>query len=218
MASPKWQDYFTGGVMTTGQGKTNPAVLAQILENQRQASITKGQAEVDKEFAGFDDGFYNKRAQDYINYVMPQLGEQVRGQQKGIQYGLSDRGLTNSSVARNAMSGLAKQTALQQQAIAEQGMVQAQELQRQVESNRAELYNQVISASDPGNIGKQAGAAAATLRQPSTFSPFIQAAGTGLNNYNQARQIQDTATLANAYSAPTYTAPSSSGYKSFKIN
>lgn len=216
--NPSWSDYFDGGMSTLNKGKTNPAALAMILQNQRVENINRGQKTVDKEFAGFNQDFYNKRAQDYINYVMPQLGEQVRGQQKAIAYGMADRGTSNSSIARNAVSGLAKQTAMQQQAIAEQGITQAQELERQVESNRADLYDQVIKASDPAGAGMRAGSAAATIRQPSTFSPFINTAASGLSAWNQGTQQQQLTNAANSYQQ-VYTAPSlGSSYRSQKIN
>lgn len=219
--TPEWHDWLTGGISGIFTRKKGPnlAAQAQVLENQRQEKTRRGQEEVDKQFAGFDSGFYNQRAQDYINYVMPQLGEQVREQQKNIVYGMADRGLSNSSISRNAMSGLAKQTKAQQEAIAEQGIVQAQELQRQVEMSRSDLYNQVLNASDPANAGRMAGAVAATYQQPSTFAPLVNTASGALGAYNQYKQMTMPMYGSGGYTPPSYSAPKlDNSYKSQKIN
>lgn len=209
------------GSMVFGKKPANLAALAVVNENQRKTRIEQGQKNVDTEFAGFNQDFYNQRAQDYINYVLPQLGEQVRGQQKQLVYGLNARGVGHGGIANQAMSGLARQTEQQKQAIAEQGITQAQELQKQVEASRADLYNQVIQASDPAGAGRAAGQKAATYQQPSTFAPFVNAFNSGLSAYNNVKQIGDLNNVANMYGSgqtQVYTAPSSKPYSSQTIN
>lgn len=181
--------------------KRNQARQAYVAEAARRARITQGEQLLDKEFAGFNDDFYNQRQQAYINYALPQLGGAAREQNRLLQYGLHARGLQNSSVAQNAASRLASQTEAQKQAIAEQALAQGNELKLQVEQTRAGLRDSLLQTSDPANAGRQASLAAARLSAPSLFTPIATSFSSGLTNYTIGQEAKNNQQMANSYSA-----------------
>ena len=42
-------------------------------EEERQARIAEGRKTIEDAFAGYNDAFFNQRAQDYINFATPSV-------------------------------------------------------------------------------------------------------------------------------------------------
>lgn len=129
-------------------GSDSPA-KAREIENSREKIITAGTQNIAKAFAGFNDQYYNKRAQDYINYAMPQLGEQTRKAQKGLVYSLADRGLLKSTVAGEKQAELQQQASDAQAGIVDEAQSQANQERLSKAQQKSGLIEQLISAQNP---------------------------------------------------------------------
>lgn len=178
-----------------GCGGSSAAADARKQEEQRQAQVKAAVGNINQTFSGFDDKFYNQRAQAYQQFALPQLGDQFRQTQGQLVYKLANQGLLNSSAARTLQNSLTKETQMQQRGLAAQGIGQANQLRQNVENQRNLLISEAQSATDPSSIATSALSNAASLQAPSTFAPVTNL----LQNWTQLHLAQQ---LASAYNQP----------------
>lgn len=154
-------------------------------EDKRRKLFKKGQLYTteNKTFEGFQPEFFDQRYQDYINYALPQLGRQTDDATKSITYGLADRGLVKSSAGNKARSDLQYSTGQAEQQLADTGIAQKQQLQKDVEASKQQAIAQLYTTADPARATQGALAAASQLRGPSVFAPLGNMFGSLINQY-----------------------------------
>lgn len=141
---------------------------------------------------GFNQDFYNQRAQAFENFAEPQLAQQYQKEQANTNYGLARVGLTNSSAANYLGKSLANEMTTNQQGIANQGLSQAQALQSQISQEQNTLIGQAEAGASPSTSAQQATEAASQFQAPSAFAPIGPLFANWQNSYL-------TNQLANAY-------------------
>lgn len=159
---------------TGGGGGDGGAAQARADEAARQARIRQGTASIDKNFSGFDDGFYANRAKAYTNFANPQLADQYARTQQNLTYNLARQGLTASSEAARNAGELQRQYNDNRAQIAAKGMDAANDARQQVEQNRSELISQLNATGDPAAAASGALNRASVLSQQQSFSPLGQ--------------------------------------------
>lgn len=142
-------------------------------------------------FEGFQDPFFEKRAQDYVDFALPQLADQYRTNQRGILYGLSNRGLDQSTVADEAVSNLERVAGEGRQQIAESGLAQANQLRKDVEGARQEAIRQLYQSADPAQATQSAIRSAAGFQSPSVFAPIANMFTNIANQYMTSRLLNN---------------------------
>lgn len=166
---------------------------------------------------GFNQDFYNQRAQAYENFAEPQLAQQYQKEQANTNYGLARVGLSNSGAADYLNKSLQNQMTTNQQGVANQGLSQAQALEAQVNQEQNTLIGQAETAANPSSIAQQAVGAASQFQAPSAFAPVGQLFSNWQNSYltNQLSNAYQPVlssggqTTTAGYSAPSsYTTPS----------
>jgi len=187
-----------------GNQQDEYAQAAQQAENERQGRITTGLSDVNSAFAGFTPSFYDERSKAYVDYAMPQLADQSNQARQTITTGLANRGLLNTLQARQALSGLARQTASGQQTIAEQGRAQANQLKQQVEGQKGQLINQLYQTADPASARQQSISTASSFQQPSVFAPISNMFSNLVNQYYQSSMIRQANQPVVGGGAPSY--------------
>lgn len=150
-------------------------------------------------FEGFQEPFFEKRAQDYVNFALPQLGQQYRSTRDAITFGLANRGLSESSSANKAKSDLELETAKNRQQIADTGLAQANQLRQDIEASRAEATRQLYQSADPAQALQSAVKSAIGFGRPSTFQPIA-------NMFTNLAQQYATQQLLNNYRQPYFPA------------
>jgi hypothetical protein len=160
--------------MCTGGGGDGGAGQARADEAARQARIKQGTASIDKNFSGFNDGFFDSRARAYTNFANPQLADQYARTQQNLTYNLARQGLTASSEASRNAGELQRQYNDNRAQIAAQGMDAANDARNQVEQNRSELLAQLNATSDPAAAAASAVNRADVLSRQQSFSPLGQ--------------------------------------------
>lgn len=159
---------------TGGGGGDGGAAQARADEAARQARIKQGVSSIDKNFSGFDDGFYANRARAYTNFANPQLADQYARTQQNLTYNLARQGLTASSEASRNAGELQRQYNDNRAMIAAKGMDAANDARQQIEQNRSELISQLNATGDPATAANSALNRAAVLSQQQSFSPLGQ--------------------------------------------
>lgn len=155
-----------------GGGGDGGAAQARADEEARQARIRQGMAALDKGFAGFNEGFYQNRAKQYLDYANPQLAKQYDSAQENLAFNLARSGLTASSEAARNTGELQRQYNLARGEVQGNALNTANDARRNVEANRAELIAQLQATSDPAATANQAIARANTLAAEQGFSPL----------------------------------------------
>jgi len=159
-------------VMARNDEKARQASV-RAEEDQRQGRVATAIGDIDRTFSGFDDNFYTGRSSAYTDYAMPQLEEQFGRARDELTYGLARGGNLNSSLAATRQADLRTQYDRQRQQIIDQGLNLANQARGDINETRSSLVSQAQSAADPAGIAGGAGARAATLAMPQTFSPLM---------------------------------------------
>lgn len=172
----------------------------QNAENIRRGRIRGAQNLIDQTFSGFNDDFYRQRAQDYINFAMPQLAKQYGDMQGGLTYGWANRGLLGSSAAAKGYSNLNREMGERKQQIVDTGIGQSQDLRRQIEGQRGMLYNQMYSAADPESAASNAIGIASSFGSANAFTPLGQMFSDLMTTYANNRTLSTPPSWNNASS------------------
>jgi len=150
------------------------AARIREAEARRQANITAGAGEISSIFGQFDDNFFNRRAQSYSDYALPQLQRQFEEQQRDLLSQLARSGNTQSSVRGDLMGKLQEQFDRQRLAIAERGRSYANEARSNVNAARARLTESNANLADPGTIRTMAQAQAQGLMNDPQYASLGQ--------------------------------------------
>jgi hypothetical protein len=178
------------------------ATRVREAEARRQSNITQGQGEISSLFGQFDDNFYNKRSQSYLDYALPTLDKQYQDQQLQLTSELARSGNLNSSLRGDMFAKLQRQYDTSKLGLTDQANNYAADARAQVAQSKANLTEKNANLADPGLIRTMAEAQAkqvavnpqyaslgqliSDLSTGVTSSPVStqKAAGAGINLYN----------------------------------
>lgn len=121
---------------------------------------------------GFDQSFYDKRKQAYLDFALPSLSREAQQTQKQLTYGLANQGLLNSGAAQDTQRSFDTELNRQRQSIADAGQEQANSFRSKVEDTRGQLISQLEASADPSATSAQAITAASQFSAPSPFAPI----------------------------------------------
>lgn len=171
---------------------------ARQLEMERQARENQGKEAIANNFSQFDDAFYQRRANDYTKFALPQFSDQFQKSRNSLAASLARRGLLGGTADIQANSDLNKYAAGKQREIADAAQGEANKLRAQVESQRGEVTSQLLATSDPIAAGNAALSSAASLKRPSGFSSLGNLFSDWVDNWkaNQTARASDPSTPA----------------------
>lgn len=180
------QQYYTNkngaySPFTPAAGSNRGAKLA------RQGHLFTGTPS--QNFSGYNDNFFNQRAQAYEDYALPQLGQQYQQTKNALQFNLSNRGLLGGSVANQENSDLNLSLGQQKQGIADQGQAQAQQLRSDVQNSKLQAISQLYQTASPAQAQSSALADASRLSAPSSFAPLANGFANLVNQYAMNQQV-----------------------------
>lgn len=151
------------------------AAQARADEQKRQAEIRGGTARINSLFdSQFNDDFFNKRRDAFIDYARPQLDDQYGDAQKELTFALARGGLLNSSVRGQKAGDLQQRYDLNAQSLADEAMAEANKARGSVEDARSNLIAMLNATGDAAGASNAAMARATALSQPASYSPLSQ--------------------------------------------
>lgn len=190
--------------------------LGDVNSNRQQKLFNQGKlytSTPSQQYSGFNDNFYNKFANSYENFALPQLGQQFNSANQGIQFNLANRGLLGSGASHQANRDLQMTYAQQKQGIADSAQSQANSLRSQVNNSYQNAVSQLYQTANPANAQQSALASAAQFTAPSAFAPLANGFSSLVNQYAMQQQLAGSYAQGPGYfsSSPYgYSAPSSS--------
>lgn len=126
---------------------------------------------------GFDDAFYDARRQAYLDYAMPQLEDQRSDAQRELTYSLARSGQLAGSTRADQSSELQKLYDIQSQSVADQALDYENQTRTNVEAARSDLIGTLNATGDATGAANSALTRAATLSQPTAYSPLTDLFG-----------------------------------------
>lgn len=183
----------TGGVFSFarrlfGKEKKPPSVRQVVNEKLKAGQLYS--APNIQSFKGFQPEFYKAREDAYTNYALPQLADQYQDTNKAQVYGLSNTGLSDSSIAKDARYQLEKTTNAGRQQIADSAIDQGNQLRQQVAADRKAATDLLYQSSDPSRAVQQAITTSSQIPQFSTFAPIANLFGNLANQYYMNQLIK----------------------------
>lgn len=170
--------------------------LARQKEEERQARINAGTQAINSQFAQFDDAYYGKRSQSYLDYYQPQLDDKFALARKDLTYALARAGTLNSTAAADKNAELTKQYGQQSAAIQAKAAGEADTLRTSVQNNKSALVNQLNTTGDADAAANAATAATKQIfNQVPAYNPLgdifsgIASGIGGLTSYYNNQQI-----------------------------
>lgn len=164
---------------------------------------------------GFDDEFFDKQRQAYLDFAMPQLEDQKSGASRELVYSLARSGQLEGSARAQQQSELQKLYDLESQNIADKALDYENKSRTDVENARSDLISTLNATGDATGAANSALARSAALSQPEAYSPLADL----FTSYTNALGTSAAAERARSYGwgstqqtgTPTwYGAPSSS--------
>lgn len=143
-------------------------------EARRQQNITAGQGEIASLFGQFNDDFYNKRSQSYLDYAMPTLDKQYQDQMKALTTNLARTGNLNSSLRGDLMGQLQKQYDTSRLSLTDTANNYANEARANVAQAKSKLMESNASLADPGLVRTMAEAQASGINVNPQFQSLSQ--------------------------------------------
>lgn len=141
-------------------------------EVAREGRIKQGMSSIANIFGKFNDGFYQKRYNDYEDYALPQVNQQQAGQRRDLIYALARDGNLDSSAAVDKSAELQELGNQQRVNAADEGLNQENALRGQVEQTRGNVVSELNATGDDQAASQSAMRAVQNLNQPAGFSPL----------------------------------------------
>jgi hypothetical protein len=180
--------------MANQQQEIDAAEKARVNESDRQARLSQGVGEINRQFdstadnayGGFNDDYYNKFRQAQLDYYQPELEKQYAKSKETLAFDHARAGTTNSSMASQNLADLAYQHDLNSADIVSRADAATGEQRRNVNSQKQALIGQLYSTENPEIASNLALNSVKTLQnqQPqfSTIGELFKNAVVGASN------------------------------------
>ena len=143
-----------------------------------------------KTFKGYQPEFYQAREKAYTDFALPQLADQYQNARENSIYGLSNVGLSGSSVDTKQKFKLEKAMNSGRQNVAEEGINQSNQLKNQVEQSRQQAIQQLYQTGDPSQALKTAINTSAGFERPGGFNQLANGFGDVMNQFYIQKLLQ----------------------------
>lgn len=160
----------------TGGGGNSYTNEIRNEEADRQQKVRTGTKRIEDMFGEqFNDAFYDKQRDSYLNFAQPQLADQFKGAQKQLTFALDRRGALDSSSRSSLEGDLAKRQGILSTEIKDKANQFRTDAMAGVEGARGDLINTLNATGDVEATVNSANARAKVLSQPVAYSPIAQA-------------------------------------------
>jgi hypothetical protein len=128
----------------------------RAAEDRRQENITLGETNIKNAFSQFDDDFFGKRKQSYLDFATPQLDRQYQDQMRQLTAALARSGNLNSSLRGSLMGELQREYDTGKLSLADSALGYADAARAGVKDAQARLRKSNAELADPGVIDESA--------------------------------------------------------------
>ncbi len=155
-----------------GSSGPDPTEVARQSEERRAARIREGTASINTQFDRFGSDFFQGIEQKALDFFNPQLQDQFSDTKEGLVKNLARSGNLTGSVGVRRLGELTEALAKQQAQVGNKARSIGLAAKGDVESNRAQLIQNLAASADPFAAAQAAAASAASISAPAEFTPL----------------------------------------------
>jgi hypothetical protein len=170
------------------------ANAAAAAEAKRKKDILAGRAEIDQNFAKFDDPYFKQIGDAYTGYYNPQLDDQYSKARDQLVYRFARQGIGQSQAAVDTQGDARTEYDRQRAQIGSRAQDAIGAAKSDVERNRGDLYTLNQAAADPEAVASMSASRAASIQPAQNLTPLENVFSSFLNS-------PATANLAYQYAA-----------------
>lgn len=184
----------------SGGGGDGGAKQARADEQARQAKIRDGTSQVNSIFdSQFNDDFFGKRQQSYLDYATPQLNDQYGDARKQLTFALDRTGNLDSSVRAEREAALQKLYDTNRRSVADEALGYSTKAKSSVEDARAGLIQTLNATADTQGAVNGAINRSKVLSQEEAYSPLNQLFTSFTGTLGQQAAADKAAALSSSY-------------------
>ena len=167
---------FGLGTDTSGGGGSEYESAAEA-EARRQLKVDAGLAEIEKVFGQYDQDFYDKSSDAYLDYYEPQLDDQFQQGLKDLQFALARGGRFGSSTEVDKKADAAEDYGFQKNELASGAIQAADASEAAVTAAKRDMTNLNQVNANPDLAASLSQAQSGILNQPAKFDPLLDVFG-----------------------------------------
>ena len=169
-----WNTLTGGG---GGDGGGSQYESAAEAEARRQLKVDAGLEEIEKIFGQYDQDFYDKSSDAYLDYYEPQLEDQFKEGLKELQFALARGGRFGSSTEVNRKAKAAEELGFQKNELASGAIQAADASEKAVTAAKRDMTNLNQINANPDLAASLSQAQSGILNQPAKFDPLLDVFG-----------------------------------------
>lgn len=131
----------------TAASAAERAAQARAYAEERNRFIEDSTAQVNQAYAGFDDTYFNKFAQEFVDYYKPQVRREYGAASNQATYGFSDAGTLRSSMAAEAFGDLARARTEKEAGVAGEAQDRAQGFRDDITTQKNDALRSIYDAA-----------------------------------------------------------------------
>ncbi len=178
VVSKVFEDGYLVSKEKDAPGKQNDQVydqsaeVARQLEAQRQAKIKSGEGLIGDAFKVFDDNYFAKYRDDYLNHYNPQVDRQFADARQGLRYNLARARIADSTAGQRNFGDLIEGYTKKRAEIGSNALTATNTYRSNVDKQKNDLYTQNQSAADPTKAAQMAAGQVGALQTTPAYNPI----------------------------------------------
>lgn len=116
----------------------------------RQELVDNARGAIDSAYAGFDDDYFNKFAQEFVDYYKPKAVKAYEGERRDTTFAYGDAGNIRSSAAARSFGDLKEQLTENEGKIANSATDEANSFRNDIEAQKSSALNTLFSSGAVG--------------------------------------------------------------------
>ena len=183
---------FFNSIFGGGGGGSQPAYeSAAEAEAARQARVDAGLERIEDVFSQYDQDFYDRSQDAYLDYYEPQLEDKYKKGLQDLKYALARGGRFGSSTEVGRKAKAAEDMGFQKQELASGAIKAADDSEAAVTAAKKEMTNLNQINANPDLAASLSNQQAAILNQPPKFDPLLDVFGNITEGLAKREEIEN---------------------------
>jgi len=183
---------FFNTLLGGGGNNSQPAYeSAAEAEARRQAKVDAGLKRIEEVFGKYDQDFYDRSQDAYLDYYEPQLEDKYKKGLQDLKYALARGGRFGSSTEVGRKAKAAEDMGFQKQELASGAIKAADDSEAAVTAAKKEMTNLNQINANPDLAASLSNQQAAILNQPPKFDPLLDVFGNITEGLAKREEIEN---------------------------
>ena len=183
---------FFNTLLGGGSNNSQPAYeSAAEAEARRQAKVDAGLKRIEEVFGRYDQDFYDRSQDAYLDYYEPQLEDKYKKGLQDLKYALARGGRFGSSTEVGRKAQAAQDMGFQKQELASGAIQAADASEAAVNAAKKEMTNLNQINANPDLAASLSNQQAGVLNQPAKYDPLLDVFGNITEGLAKREEIEN---------------------------